>query len=241
MFDLTGKTALVTGASGDIGSAIARIMHAQGAHVIIHGTNHEKLQALAGQLAGNCTIALADMGERAQVQELAKTAEMADILVNNAGLTRDNLSLLMKEEEWDKVIEVNLTSIFFLSKAIAKQMMKRRYGRIINISSVVGVVGNGGQANYVASKAGLIGLSKTLAIELAPRGITVNAIAPGFIETNMTQKLKPEQTAALQAKIPLGRLGNSDDIAYSALYLASSEASYVTGTTIHVNGGMAMV
>ncbi len=240
MFDLTGKTALITGASGGIGSAIAKIFHLAGANLILHGTNSDKLQQLNQAINNQGQICIADLSVRDQVNQLAKNAESADILVNNAGLTMDNISLMMKENEWDKVIEVNLSSVFFLSKLCAKQMMKRRYGRIINITSIVGLTGNGGQANYVASKAGLIGLTKTLAMELAPRGITVNNIAPGFIETNMTAKLKPEQIQAMLKNIPIGRLGNGEDIASACLFLASQEAAYITGATINVNGGMAM-
>ncbi|SHO65783.1 3-oxoacyl-[acyl-carrier-protein] reductase [Pseudoxanthobacter soli DSM 19599] len=246
MFDLTGRAALVTGASGGIGAAIARALHANGATVALSGTRRERLDALASELGGDRTHVLtADLGDREAVDALVPAAEAAmgglDILVNNAGITRDNLFMRMKDDEWDKVIEVNLTSAFRLSRAALKGMMRRRYGRIIGITSVVGVTGNAGQGNYAAAKAGMIGMSKSLAKEVASRNITVNTVAPGFIETAMTDVLKPEQRDAILGAVPAGRLGSGDDIAAAVLYLASSEAGYVTGQTLHVNGGMAMV
>ncbi len=246
MFDLSGRAALVTGASGGIGAAIARALHANGATVALSGTRRERLDALASELGGDRTHVLtADLGDREAVDALVPAAEAAmgglDILVNNAGITRDNLFMRMKDDEWDKVIEVNLTSAFRLSRAALKGMMRRRYGRIIGITSVVGVTGNAGQGNYAAAKAGMIGMSKSLAKEVASRNITVNTVAPGFIETAMTDVLKPEQREAILGAVPAGRLGSGDDIAAAVLYLASSEAGYVTGQTLHVNGGMAMV
>jgi len=245
MFDLTGKTALVTGATGGIGGAIATALHAHGAHVGISGRNGEKLQALATTLGSRVTILPADLSQPEAIAELVKQAEESmgqiDILVNNAGLTRDNLSMRMKDEEWQEVIDVNMTATFKLAKAVQRGMMKRRDGRIINIASIVGVTGNPGQCNYVASKAGMIGWSKAMAQEIASRGITVNCIAPGFIATAMTEVLTDEQKAKINATIPAGRMGAADDIAAAALYLASPEAAYVTGQTLHVNGGMAMI
>lgn len=246
MFDLSGRAALVTGASGGIGAAIARALHANGATVALSGTRRERLDALASELGGDRTHVLtADLGDREAVDALVPAAEAAmgglDILVNNAGITRDNLFMRMKDDEWDKVIEVNLTSAFRLSRAALKGMMRRRYGRIIGITSVVGVTGNAGQGNYAAAKAGMIGMSKSLAKEVASRNITVNTVAPGFIETAMTDVLKPEQREAILGAVPAGRLGSGEDIAAAVLYLASSEAGYVTGQTLHVNGGMAMV
>jgi 3-oxoacyl-[acyl-carrier protein] reductase len=245
MLDLTGKIALVTGASGGIGGAIARRLHAQGATVALSGTRAEALQALAGALDGRAHVMpcnLADEGEAsALVGRVEQELGHLDILVNNAGLTRDGLAMRMKDEDWREVIEVNLTAAFRLSKAALKGMMKRRWGRIIGISSIVGVTGNPGQANYVASKAGLIGMSKALAQEVATRGITVNCVAPGMIETPMTDALNEQQRARLLAAIPMQRLGNPDEIASAVVYLASEEAGYVTGQTLHVNGGMAMI
>jgi 3-oxoacyl-[acyl-carrier protein] reductase len=245
MFDLTGKTALVTGASGDIGGAIARALHAQGATVALSGTRREALDALASELGGNVPVLTCDLSDGPSVETLPKAAEAAlgslDILVNNAGLTRDGLILRMKDEDWQKVLDVNLSAAFRLSRAVVKSMMKRRFGRIINITSIVGVTGNPGQVNYVASKAGLIGMSKALAQEVASRGITVNCIAPGFTITAMTEALSDEQKARLLAGIPIGRMGEPAEIAAAAVYLASSEAAYVTGQTMHVNGGMAMI
>lgn len=245
MFDLTGKKALVTGATGGIGGAIAKALHAHGAHVGISGRNEEKLKSLAAELGERVSILPADLAAVGAIDALVKSAEEAmgqiDILVNNAGLTRDNLSMRMKDEEWQEVIDVNMTATFKLAKAVQRGMMKRRDGRIINIASIVGITGNPGQCNYVASKAGMIGWSKAMAQEIASRGITINCIAPGFIATAMTDALNDDQKATINAKIPAGKMGTSDDIAAAALYLASSEAQYVTGQTIHVNGGMAMI
>lgn len=245
MFDLSGKTALVTGATGGIGGSIAKALHAQGAHVGISGRNTEKLEALAKELGERVSILPADLSKPEEIDALVKSAEEAmgqiDILVNNAGLTRDNLSMRMKDEEWQEVLDVNLTSTFKLGKAVQRGMMKRRFGRIINISSVVGVTGNPGQCNYVASKAGVIGWSKAMAQEVASRGITINCVAPGFIATAMTDALNDDQKAKINATIPAGKMGSSDDIAAAVVYLASEEAGYVTGQTVHVNGGMAMI
>jgi 3-oxoacyl-[acyl-carrier protein] reductase len=245
MFDLTGKTALVTGATGGIGGAIAKALHAHGAHVGISGRNEAKLRELAADMGVRVSVLPADLSHTDAIESLVKNAESAmthiDILVNNAGLTRDNLSMRMKDEEWQEVIDVNLTVPFKLAKAVQRGMMKRRDGRIINIASVVGVTGNPGQCNYVASKAGMIGWSKAMAQEIASRGITVNCIAPGFIATAMTAALNEDQKTKINATIPAGKMGSSEDIAAAAVYLASSEAAYVTGQTLHVNGGMAMI
>ncbi len=245
MFDLTGKTALVTGATGGIGGAIAKALHAQGATVGISGRNEDKLKSLAAELGGNVHILAADLSSSDAIDALVKNAEEAmgqiDILVNNAGLTRDNLSMRMKDEEWQEVIDVNLTATFKLAKAVQRGMMKRRFGRIINIASVVGVTGNPGQCNYVASKAGMIGWTKAMAQEIASRGITVNCIAPGFIATAMTDALNDDQKTRINATIPAGKMGAAEDIAAAAVYLASTESTYVTGQTLHVNGGMAMI
>ena len=245
MFDLTGKGALVTGATGGIGGEIAKALHAQGAHVGISGRNTDKLEALAKELGERVYVLTADLSTDEAVTELVKRAEeqmgQIDILVNNAGLTRDNLSMRMKDEEWQEVLDVNLTAPFKLAKAVQRGMMKRRHGRIINISSVVGVTGNPGQCNYVASKAGMIGWSKAMGQEVASRGITVNCIAPGFIATAMTDALNDDQKTKINSTIPAGKMGASADIATAAVYLASDEAGYVTGQTIHVNGGMAMI
>ena len=245
MFDLTGRTALVTGATGGLGGAIARALHARGAKVALSGTRAEALQALAAELGEGCAVLPCDLGERAQVEALASEAEAAlgslDILVNNAGITRDGLAVRMKDDDWDKVLAVDLTSGFVLIRAALKGMMKRRYGRIIGITSVVGVTGNPGQANYAAAKAGMIGMSKSLAGEIASRGITVNCIAPGFIESPMTDGLNEKQKTAILGSVPAGRLGQSREIAAAVIYLASDEAAYVTGQTLHVNGGMAMI
>lgn len=245
MFDLTGKTALVTGASGGIGGAIARALHAQGAVVGLSGTRREALDVLAGELKERVHVFTADLGDPASTEALMKDAEAAlgklDILVNNAGLTRDNIAMRMKDEEWQKVIDVNLTAGFRLARAAMRGMMKRRFGRIIGITSVVGVTGNPGQANYAAAKAGMIGMSKALAQELASRSITVNCVAPGFIETAMTDALNDEQRNQILPRVPAGRLGQANEIAAAVVYLASDEAAYVTGQTIHVNGGMAMI
>lgn len=245
MFDLTGKTALVTGASGGIGGAIARALHAQGAKVALSGTRREALEKVAAELGEGTVVLPCDLGDPAATEELIKQTEAAlgqlDILVNNAGLTRDMLAMRLKDEDWQKVLDVNLTATFRLSRAAIKGMMKRRWGRIIGITSIVGVTGNAGQANYAAAKAGMIGMSKSLAQEVASRGITVNCIAPGFIETAMTDVLNEDQKTRLLAAVPAGRLGQGDDIAAASVYLASIEAAYVTGQTIHVNGGMAMI
>jgi 3-oxoacyl-[acyl-carrier protein] reductase len=245
MFDLTGKSALVTGASGGIGGAIARALHRQGANVGLSGTRTEPLETLKAELGERAHVLPADLGDPAAIEGLLKSAEAAlggiDILVNNAGLTRDNLAMRMKDEDWQKVIDVNLTAGFRLARGAMRGMMKKRWGRIIGITSIVGVTGNPGQANYAAAKAGMIGMSKALAQELASRGITVNCVAPGFIETQMTGALNDDQKARIMATIPAGRLGQSDEIAAAVVYLASPEAAYVTGQTIHVNGGMAMI
>ncbi|WP_242124703.1 3-oxoacyl-[acyl-carrier-protein] reductase [Sphingobium sp. Sx8-8] len=246
MFDLTGMTALVTGASGGIGSAIAKALAAQGATLALSGSNEEKLRAFAAELGGDHRILVCDLSDPAAVDALIPQAVEAlggklDILVNNAGVTRDNLILRMKDEEWSQVIAVNLEAAFRLARAAAKPMMKARFGRIISITSVVGVTGNPGQANYAASKAGIIGMSKSLGQELASRGITVNCVAPGFIRSAMTDALNDAQKGAILTKIPAGDLGAGEDIGAAVVYLASREAGYVTGQTLHVNGGMAMI
>ena len=245
MFDLTGKTALVTGASGGIGSDIARALHAQGATVALSGTRKEALDALAADLGDRTHVLPCNLSDGAAVDALPKQAEEAmgslDILVNNAGLTRDNLFMRMKDEEWDEVIRVNLTAGFRLSRASLRGMMKRRHGRIIGITSVVGVMGNPGQGNYAASKAGMIGMMKSLAQEVASRNITCNCIAPGFIRSAMTDALTDDQKARIMGTIPAGRLGEASEIAAATVFLSSNEAAYVTGQTIHVNGGMVMI
>jgi 3-oxoacyl-[acyl-carrier protein] reductase len=246
MFDLTGKTALVTGATGGIGAEIAKTLHAQGAHVVLSGTREAVLQELAGRLGDRASTAAANLSDPAAVDGLVEAAEAAagapiDILVANAGITKDGLLLRMKDEDWEAVLKVNLESYFRLSRAAMRGMMKRRFGRIIGITSVVGVTGNPGQANYAASKAGMIGFSKALAQEVATRGITVNCVAPGMIESPMTDALNEQQRAAILATIPTGRLGSGAEIAAACAYLASNEAAYVTGQTLHVNGGMAMI
>ncbi|HKT76085.1 MAG TPA: 3-oxoacyl-[acyl-carrier-protein] reductase [Sphingobium sp.] len=246
MFDLTGMTALVTGASGGIGSAIAKALAAQGATLALSGSNEEKLKAFAAELGGDHKTLVCNLSDPASVDALIPQAVEAlggkiDILVNNAGITRDNLILRMKDEEWADVISVNLEAAFRLARAAAKPMMKARFGRIISITSVVGVTGNPGQANYAASKAGIIGMSKSLGQELASRGITVNCVAPGFIRSAMTDALNDAQKGAILQKIPAGDLGNGEDIGAAVVYLASREAGYVTGQTLHVNGGMAMI
>lgn len=245
MFDLKGKNALVTGASGGIGSDIARALHAQGAVVALSGTRREALDALAAELGERTHVLPCNLSESEAVDALPKQAEdtmgTLDVLVNNAGLTRDNLFMRMKDEEWDEVIRVNLTASFRLARASLRGMMKRRWGRIIGITSVVGVTGNPGQGNYAASKAGMIGMSKALAQEVASRNITVNCIAPGFIRSSMTDALNDEQKGRILGTIPAGRLGEGKEIAAAAIYLASEEAAYVTGQTLHVNGGMAMI
>lgn len=245
MFDLTGMTALVTGASGGIGGAIATALHAQGAKVALSGTRLAPLEELAGRLGDRTHIVTGNLSDRADVDRLFADAETAlgqvDILVNNAGITRDGLFMRMKDEDWDQVIEVNLTSGFRLARAAIKGMMKRRFGRIIGITSIVGVTGNPGQGNYAAAKAGMIGMTKALAAEVATRGITANCVAPGFIETPMTDALNDKQKEGTLAAVPMGRLGTSEEIAAACVYLASREAAYVTGQTLHVNGGMAMI
>ena len=246
MFDLTGKTALVTGASGGIGGAIAKALHAQGAAVVLSGTRAEALEKLKAELGARAFVAQANLSDAASVEALPKAAEAAagapiDILVNNAGITRDNLFMRMKDEEWDQVIQVNLTAAFRLSRAVLRGMMKKRWGRIVQITSIVGATGNPGQGNYAAAKAGLIGMTKSLAAEVASRNITVNAVAPGFIQTAMTDVLTDQQKEAIATRIPLARMGKAEEIAAAVVYLASEEAAYVTGETIHINGGMAML
>ncbi len=245
MFDLTGKTALITGASGGIGGAIATALHGAGAVVALSGTRVEPLQALAAELGTRVFVLPCNLSDVEAVIALPKQAAevmgSVDILVNNAGITRDNLFMRMSDEEWSSVIEVNLTSTMRLCKGVVRGMMKARWGRIINISSVVGATGNPGQANYAASKAGMVGMSKSIAYEVASRGITVNCVAPGFITTAMTDKLNDEQKAAILTQVPAGRMGEPEEIAAAVLFLASAEAGYVTGATIHVNGGMAML
>jgi len=244
MFDLKGKSALVTGASGGIGGAIARALHAQGANVAISGTNKEKLDALAADLGSRVFVLPCDLRDRAAVAKLGEEAEKAlgqvDILVNNAGITHDNLFMRMKDEEWDDVIAVNLTSVFVLIRYILRNMMRRRYGRIVNIASISGVLGNPGQPNYAASKAGLVGMTKSLAREVSARGITANCIAPGFISTPMTDALTPKQVEAIAAAIPAQKFGKPEDVAAAVVFLASDEAGYITGETMHINGGMVM-
>ncbi|MHA3839627.1 3-oxoacyl-[acyl-carrier-protein] reductase [Sphingomonas aestuarii] len=245
MFDLTGMTALVTGASGGIGSAIARALAGQGARLAVSGSNAEKLEAFRAELGGDHVALACNLSDGAEVDQLVPRAVESlgklDILVNNAGVTRDNLAMRMKDDEWDQVIRVNLEAAFRLCRAAAKPMMKARFGRIVSITSVVGTTGNPGQANYAASKAGLVGMSKALGQELASRGITVNCVAPGFIRSAMTDVLPDAQKAALLTKIPAGDLGDGADIGAAVVYLASKEAGYVTGQTLHVNGGMAMI
>jgi len=245
MFDLKGKTALVTGATGGIGGAIAKALYGQGATVGISGTKAEKLEALASELGERVYALPCDLRDRPAVAQLADTAEktlgQVDILVNNAGITHDNLFMRMKDEEWDDVIAVNLTSAFILTRGILRGMMRRRYGRIVNIASISGVFGNPGQGNYAASKAGLVGMTKSLAREVAARGITANCIAPGFISTPMTDALTEKQVEAIAAAIPAQTFGKPEDIAAAAVFFASDEAAYVTGETMHVNGGMIMV
>jgi 3-oxoacyl-[acyl-carrier protein] reductase len=246
MFDLTGKTALVTGATGGIGAAIARTLHKAGATVAISGTRANVLEELKAELGGERVHVLAcNLSDSAAVEKLVPEAEAAmgslDILVNNAGITRDGLAMRMKDEDWASVIDVNLTASFRLARAAMRSMMKKRWGRIVNITSVVGVTGNPGQANYVASKAGVIGLTKSLAQELAARSVTVNAVAPGFIATPMTDVLNDKQKEAILGRVPAAKLGTPEDVAAAVLYLASEEAGYVTGQTLHVNGGMAMI
>ena len=245
MFDFQGKKALVTGASGGIGGAIAKVFNSQGAEVGLSGTRVDALEALAGEIGSSAHVVPADLSSAEGAEQLVKDVMDAmggiDILINNAGLTRDNLAMRLKDEDWQTVLDVNLTSAFRLNRAVLRGMMKARWGRIIGITSIVGVTGNPGQANYAASKAGMIGMSKSLAQEVASRGVTVNCVAPGFIATAMTDVLADEQKEKLNAGIPAGRMGAVDDIASACVYLASNEAAYVTGQTLHVNGGMAMI
>ena len=245
MFDLSGRTALVTGATGGIGGVVAKALHAQGATVAISGTRREVLDKLAGELSERAHVLPCNLADTAEVEALVPAAEKTmgqlDILVANAGITRDNLFVQLRDEDWDEVINVNLTATFRLARAATKLMMRKRFGRIIAITSVVGVTGNPGQANYTASKAGLIGLIKTLGAEYARRNVTANCIAPGFIKTPMTDALNEKQREAILARVPAGRLGTPEDVAAAAVYLASNEAAYVTGQTIHINGGMAMI
>ena len=245
MFDLTGRTALVTGASGGIGGAIAKALYGQGATVAVSGTRREQLEKLAGELGERSHVLPCNLADTADVEALIPAAEKAmgqvDILICNAGITRDNLFVQLRDEDWDDVIKINLTATFRLTRAATKLMMRKRFGRIIAITSVVGVTGNPGQGNYTASKAGLIGMIKTLGAEYARRNVTANCIAPGFIATPMTDVLNEKQREAILTKVPAGRLGSPDDIAAAAVYLSSNEAAYVTGQSIHVNGGMAMI
>jgi 3-oxoacyl-(acyl-carrier-protein) reductase len=245
MFDLTGKVALVTGASGGIGAEITRALHRQGATVVLSGTRADALQTLKAELGDRTHVELCNLADSASVEALPKAAEAVvgaiDILVNNAGITRDNLFLRMKDDEWDQVIAVDLTAAFRLSRAVLRGMMRKRWGRIVSITSVVGATGNPGQGNYAAAKAGLVGMTKSLAAEVASRNITINCVAPGFIATAMTGALNEAQQGAILGRIPSGRMGTPADIASAVVYLASEEAGYVTGATLHVNGGMSMI
>jgi 3-oxoacyl-[acyl-carrier protein] reductase len=246
MFDLTGKVALVTGASGGIGGAIARALHAQGATVVLSGTRAEALESLKAELGERAHVAVCNLADVASVEALPKAAEAAagapiDILINNAGVTKDNLSMRMKDEEWETVLAVDLTAAFRLSRAVMRGMMKKRWGRIVSVTSVIGTTGNPGQCNYAAAKAGLTGMSKSMAYEVASRGVTVNCVAPGFIGTPMTEVLTDQQKQSITARIPSARMGSPAEIAAAVVYLASEEAAYVTGQTLHVNGGMAMI
>lgn len=245
MFDLTGRTALVTGASGGLGEAIARVLHRHGAAVAISGTRREALETLAGSLGERTHVLACNLANKDEVETLVPRAEEAlgqiDILVNNAGVTRDNIFVRLSDDEWDQVIAVDLTAAFRLTRAAVRGMMRRRYGRIIGITSVVGVTGNAGQGNYAAAKAGLIGMTKALAHEVASRHVTVNCVAPGFIDTPMTRALTQKQREMILAAVPAARLGSGEEVAAAVLFLASSEAAYVTGHTLHVNGGMAMI
>jgi 3-oxoacyl-[acyl-carrier protein] reductase len=245
MFDLTGKTALVTGATGGLGGTIAKVLQAQGATVALSGTRREVLDALAAEIGQRTHVLPCDLADKNEVEALVPKAEQAmgqlDILVANAGITRDNLFVQLKDEEWDQVIDVNLTATFRLARAAVRGMMRRRFGRLIGITSVVGVTGNPGQGNYAASKAGMIGMIKSVAAEYARRGVTANCVAPGFISTPMTDKLNEKQREAILGRVPAGRLGSSEDVAATVVFLASNEANYITGQTLHVNGGMAMI
>jgi 3-oxoacyl-[acyl-carrier protein] reductase len=246
MFDLNGKTALVTGATGGIGDAIARALHAQGATLAISGTRRERLDQFGQELGGRVHVLPCDLGDKDAVEALVPAAEEAlggrlDILVANAGITRDNLLVQLRDEDWAQVIDINLTATFRLARAAVRGMMRRRFGRIIGITSVVGVTGNAGQGNYTAAKAGMIGMMKSLAQEYAKRGVTANCVAPGFIATAMTEKLNDKQRESILSRVPAGRLGSPADIAAAVVYLTSDEAAYVTGQTLHVNGGMAMI
>ena len=241
MFDLAGRRALVTGASGGIGGAIARALHAQGAEVVLTGRRRDALDALAVELGERARVTVADLGDPAAADALVAAADPVDVLVNNAGITRDTLALRMKDADWQAVLDTNLTAVFRLSRAALKGMLRRRFGRIVSVTSIVGATGNPGQANYAAAKAGLVGMSKALAQEVAARGITVNCVAPGFVDTAMTRSLDDKQREALLSRIPAGRLGCGADVAAAVAYLASDEASWVTGQTLHINGGMAMV
>lgn len=245
MFDLSGKTALVTGATGGLGGAIARALHAQGATVALSGTRREALDQLAAELAGRVHVLPCNLADKDDVEALVPKAEevlgQLDILIANAGITRDNLFVQLRDEDWEDVININLTATFRLARAAVRGMMRRRFGRIIGITSVVGVTGNPGQGNYTAAKAGMIGMMKSLAQEYAKRGVTANCVAPGFIATPMTDKLNEKQREAILGRVPAGRLGTPDDVAGAVVYLASAEASYMTGQTLHVNGGMAMI
>lgn len=245
MFDLTGRKALLTGATGGIGEEIARALHAQGAIVGLHGTRREKLESLAAELGGETKIFTANLADRDAVRELAKTAEAelggVDILVNNAGITNDTLMMRMSDEDWDKVININLNAAFVLTRELCGPMMKRRYGRVVNISSVVAAIGNPGQANYCASKAGMEGFTKAFAAEVASRNIMANCVSPGFIESAMTEKLNDKQKETLFVKIPMKRMGLGKEVASAVCFLASEECSYITGHVLHVNGGMAML
>ncbi len=245
MFDLTGKTALVTGASGGIGGAVARALHAAGAQVALSGTREAPLEDLAGELGERAHVLPCNLSDLEAVKALPKrvteVAGSLDILVNNAGVTRDQLTMRMSDEDWQTVLDVNLTAVMKLSQASLRGMMKSRWGRIVNISSIVGSTGNPGQANYAAAKAGVVGFGKSLAHEVATRGVTVNTVSPGFIETAMTDKLTDEQKSGIMGQVPMGRMGRADEIAAAVLYLSSPEAGYVTGATLHVNGGMAMI
>ena len=245
MFDLTGKKALVTGASGGIGEAIARVLHRQGAAVAISGTRREALEALAGDLSERAHVLICNLAAKDEVETLVPRAEEAlgqiDILVNNAGVTRDNIFVRLSDEDWDQVMAVDLAAAFRLTRAAVRGMMRRRYGRIVGITSVVGVTGNAGQGNYAAAKAGMIGMTKALAHEVASRNVTVNCVAPGFVDTAMTRALTEKQREMILAAVPAARLGGADEVAAAVLFLASTEAAYVTGHTLHVNGGMAMI